>query len=63
MFDLRLFVKDGLLKGIGKMADYQVILDSAGWMEKGVLIEQDLQEIEQKIKAKNAVFVNNDDSI
>ena len=54
MFSLRLFIKDGLLKAIGNMADYQVILNAAGWLEKGVLDESDLAEIQAAIEAREA---------
>ena len=50
MFSLKEFVKKGLLNAVGNMADYQVILNSVGWMEKGVLDEIDLKEIDDKIK-------------
>ena len=50
MFSLRDFIKKGLLDAIGKMADYQVILNAAGWMEKGVLTEEDLAEISAKME-------------
>ena len=52
MFSLKEFVKNGLLKAIGKMADYQVILNAAGWLEKGVLTEDDLAEIQTAIEAQ-----------
>lgn len=52
-FSLRNFVMKGLLSAIGKMADYQVILNAMGWYEKGVLIEDDLAEIQAKIDEKN----------
>lgn len=52
MFSLKAFVKKGLLDAVGKMADYQVILNSVGWMEKGVLDEADLAEINAKIDAQ-----------
>ena len=52
MFSLKEFVKSGLLKAVGKMADYQVILNAAGWLEKGVLTEDDLAEIDTAISAK-----------
>lgn len=52
MFNLREFVKKGLLNAVGKMADYQVILNSVGWMEKGVLDEADLAQINEKIEAQ-----------
>ncbi len=52
MFSLKNFIKTGLLDAVGKMADYQVILNAAGWMEKGVLDESDLAEIQTKIDAQ-----------
>ena len=52
MFSLKEFVKSGLLKAIGKMADYQVILNAAGWLEKGVLDETDLAEIDTAISSQ-----------
>lgn len=52
MFSLKEFVKGGLLKAVGKMADYQVILNAAGWLEKGVLTEDDLAEIQTAIEAQ-----------
>jgi hypothetical protein len=52
MFSLKEFVKSGLLKAVGKMADYQIILNAAGWLEKGVLNEDDLAEIDTAISAQ-----------
>lgn len=52
MFNLRLFIKNGLLNAVGNMADYQVILNAAGWHEKGVLNESDLAEIQTAINAQ-----------
>ena len=49
MFSLKAFVKKGLLDAVGKMADYQIILNAVGWMEKGVLDQADLAEINAKI--------------
>ena len=45
MFNLKDFIKSGLIKAVGKMADYQIILNAVGWFEKGVLEESDLAEI------------------
>lgn len=50
MFSLSNFIKKGLLNAVGKMADYQVILNAAGWLEKGVLSEEDLAEIQAAIE-------------
>lgn len=52
MFSLREFIKSGFLKAIGKMADYQIILNAASWSEKGVLNEDDLAEIQTAIEAQ-----------
>lgn len=52
MFSLKEFIKSGLLKAIGKMADYQIILNAAGWLEKGVLEESDLAEIQTAINGQ-----------
>ena len=51
MFKLSEFIKKGLLRAIGKMADYQIILNAAAWHEKGVLTEEDLAEISTAISA------------
>lgn len=55
MFKLNEFIKSGLLKAVGKMADYQIILNAAGWLEKGVLTEEDLAEIQTAIEAQYIV--------
>lgn len=53
MFSLKEFIKKGLLDAVGKLADYQVIFNAVGWMEKGVLDEIDLADINLKIEAYN----------
>ena len=52
-FSLREFIKKGLLDAVGKMADYQIILNATGWYEKEVLTMEDLAEINAKIDEKN----------
>ena len=54
-FTLKNYIKRGLIAAVGKMADYQIILNSAGWMEKGVLTEDDLMEIQAAIDAQYIV--------
>ena len=54
MFNLGSFIKGGLVAAVGKMADYQIMLNAAGWVEKGVLTETDLAEIQAAIDEKNA---------
>lgn len=54
MFSFSAFIKSGFIAAVGKMADYQIILNAAGWFEKGVLSENDLVEIQAAIEEKNA---------
>lgn len=61
MFSLKNFIKKGLIDAIGKMADYQVILNAVGWFEKGVLEESDLTEIQMLIEARYPVEVIEED--
>ena len=49
MFSLHDFVMKGLLNAVGKLADYQIIMNALGWMEKGVLTEDDLAIINEAI--------------
>ena len=51
-FTLSGFIKLGLLAAVGRMADYQIILNAAGWLEKGVLSEEDLADIQAAIDAQ-----------
>lgn len=46
MFNLREFIKKGFLSAMGHMAEFQIRLNAAGWLEKGVLTEEDLAEID-----------------
>lgn len=54
MFSFSAFIKSGFIAAVGKMADYQIILNAAGWYEKQVLTETDLAEIQAAIDSKNA---------
>ena len=58
VFSLRDFVKTGLLLAVGKMANYQIILNAASWLEKGVLTEDDLSEIQTAMYDRNAQTEN-----
>ena len=46
------FIKKGLMSAVGKLADYQIILNAAGWLEKGVLTEADLAEISARLDSQ-----------
>lgn len=54
MFGLREFLKKGLLDAVGRKPTYWIVLSAAGWLEKGVLLEDDLKEIDEAIQAKEA---------
>ena len=54
-FTLSGFIRRGLMAAVGRMADYQIILNAAGWMEKGVLTEEDLAKIQTAIDAQYIV--------
>lgn len=62
MFSLREFIKKGLLDAVGFMADHQIILNAAGWHDKGVLDTTDLAEISAKIDEHNAVVAESKES-
>lgn len=53
-FSLHNFVMTGLRDAVGKLSDYAVVLNALGWMEKGVLTEADLAELQALIDEKNA---------
>lgn len=53
MFSLSTFIKNGFIAAVGRMADYQIILNAAGWYDKGVLTDADLAEIQAVIDDKN----------
>lgn len=54
-FELREFIKKGFIDAVGKMPNYQIILNAAGWHEKGVLTEDDLAEINAVIFPEEVV--------
>ena len=53
MFILREFLMKGFRDAVGKMADYQVIMNATGYYEKNVLTTEDLAEIQTLIDEKN----------
>lgn len=54
-FDFREYVKAGFLTAVGKMPEYKIRLNSAGYFEKGVLEESDLAEIKTAIEKQHIV--------
>ena len=53
MFILRDFLMKGFRDAVGKMADYQIIMNATGYYEKNVLTTEDLAEIQSLIDEKN----------
>lgn len=49
MFNLKNFIKMGLLDAVGKKPVYWIVTNAVGWLDKGVLDEADLAEINAKI--------------
>lgn len=54
MFTLKEFIKKGLIEAVGNMPDYKIRLSAAGWLEKDVLTEADLVDIDGAIEAQYA---------
>lgn len=63
MFSFRDFVKQGYLRAVGHQPDYWIMLNAAGYADKGVLTMDDLAEIQAAIEAQyvTAGEVNDDD--
>lgn len=55
MFNYRAFLMQGFINAIGRLADYQVILNANGYFEKGVLEESDLETLQNLINEKNNI--------
>ena len=61
MFSLREFIKKGLIASVGKEPNYNVILNTASWIDKGVLEQSDAEEINSLIeRASESEVITND---
>lgn len=54
MFSFRNFIKDGYLRAVGHQPDYWIMLNAAGYADRGVLTMEDLAEIQAAIEAQYA---------
>lgn len=52
---LKKFIKKGLIEAVGNMPDYKIRLSAAGWLEKDVLTEADLVEVDTAIESQYKV--------
>ena len=57
MFSFREFIKSGFIRAVGHQPDYWIMLNAAGYADKGVLQMEDLAEIEAAI---NLQYVTED---
>ena len=48
-FSFKDCLKNALINAIGSKPDFEIILAAAKWVEKGVLIESDVEEIQTAI--------------
>lgn len=55
-FSFKECLKNALIKAVGSKPDFEIILAAANWVEKGVLIESDVEEIQTAID--NQYIVN-----
>ena len=56
MFSLREFLMKGFCDAVGKMPDYQVIMNATGYYEKNVFTTEDLAKLQTLIDEKNALI-------
>ena len=54
MFTLKEFIKKGLIEAVGNMPNYKIRLSAAGWLEKDVLTEADLIDVDEAIESQYA---------
>lgn len=54
MFNLREFVLKGLKQAVGHEAEYKIRDIAAGWLDKGVLQEADLAELDSMFSENEA---------
>lgn len=54
-FSFKECLKNALIKAIGSKPDFEIILAAAKWVEKGVLIESDVEEIQATIDKQYVV--------
>ena len=52
---LKEFIKKGLIEAVGNMPDYKIRLSAAGWLEKDVLTEADLVDVDVAIESQYKV--------
>ena len=59
MNSFRKLVLNGLLGQIGSVPDYRIRLNAVGWLDKGVLTLQDIQQLDAAMKARSGAAGEN----
>ena len=54
-FSFKDCLKNALIKAVGSKPDFEIILAAAKWVEKGVLVEADVEEIQATIDKQYVV--------
>lgn len=54
-FSFKDCLKNALVQAVGSKPDFEIILAAAKWVEKGVLVEADVEEIQAAIDKQYAV--------
>lgn len=55
-FKLNVYAKESLIEAIGNLPSYEIKMTSLDWLEKGILLEEDLAEIQSAIDRQNIVM-------
>ncbi len=58
-FSFKDCLKNALVQAVGSKPDFEIILAAAKWVEKGVLVEADVEEIQVAIDEQYAVKETN----
>ena len=53
-FSFKDCLKNALIQAVGSKPDFEIILAAAKWVEKGVLVEADVEEIQATIDKQYA---------
>lgn len=54
-FSFKECLKNALVQAVGSKPDFEIILAAAKWVEKGVLVEADVEEIQAAIDEQYVV--------
>lgn len=61
-FSFKDCLKNALVQAVGNKPDFEIILAAAKWVEKGVLVEADVEEIQAAIDKQYAQEASSDET-